>query len=64
MYTLIQGYLSRLPGALREEEVIAEDGGTTKIKRCIYTSHSIRATTATLLLDAGVDIIEVNEPLP
>ena len=31
--------------------------------RCAYTPHSLRATTATLLLDAGVDIIKVKELL-
>src|SRR5215213_5567444 len=59
MYLLIQSYLSRLPGALVEEE--RPDG--TKAKRCIYTPHSLRATTATLLLDAGVDIRKVQELL-
>jgi site-specific recombinase XerD len=63
MYTLLQSYLSRLPGSLREEEVTAEDGSTTKVTRCVYTPHSLRATTATLLLDAGVDIIKVEELL-
>jgi hypothetical protein len=63
MYTLLQGYLIRLPGAVREEEVIAEDGSTTKIKRCLYTPHSLQATTATHLLDAGVNIIKVKELL-
>jgi hypothetical protein len=42
-YLTIQGYLERLPGAMK-------DG------RCVYTPHSLRATTAILLLDAGVDI--------
>jgi site-specific recombinase XerD len=50
MYRLIGGYLERLPGALKE------DG-------CIYTPHSLRATTATLLLDAGVDIMKVRDLL-
>lgn len=59
MYLLIQGYLQRLPGANVEE--VAPDG--TKVKRCIYTPHSLRATTATLLLDAGVDIRKVQELL-
>jgi integrase/recombinase XerC len=59
MYLLIQSYLRRLPGALIEEE--KPDG--TKGKRCIYTPHSLRATTATLLLDAGVDIRKVQELL-
>jgi integrase len=31
--------------------------------RCIYTPHSLRATTATLLLDANVDIIKVKDLL-
>lgn len=59
MYLLIQSYLSRLPGAMVEEE--RPDG--SKGKRCIYTPHSLRATTATLLLDAGVDIRKVQELL-
>ncbi len=59
MYRLIQGYLRRLPGAIIEEE--NSDG--TKAERCIYTPHSLRATTATLLLDAGVDIRKVQELL-
>ena len=63
MYNLIQGYLARLPASLREEEVMAGDGIVKKVKRCVYTPHSLRATTATLLLDAGVDIIKVKELL-
>jgi site-specific recombinase XerD len=63
MYTLVQRYLARLPGSMREEEVTAEDGTVTKVKRCVYSPHSLRATTATLLLDAGVDIIKVKELL-
>jgi site-specific recombinase XerD len=59
MYLLIQSYLQRLPSANVEEE--APDG--TKFKKCIYTPHSLRATTATLLLDAGVDIRKVQELL-
>jgi len=50
MYRLIQSYIRRLPGAL--------SGG-----RPIYTPHSLRATTATLLLEAGVDIRKVQELL-
>jgi len=63
MYNLVQGYLARLPASTREEEVTAEDGTVKKVKRCIYTPHSLRATTATLLLHAGVDIIKVKELL-
>ena len=51
--------LSERPRSFRLHLVTAEDGTVTKIKRCIYTPHSLRATTATLLLDAGVDIIKV-----
>lgn len=50
MYLTIQRYLEQLPGALK-------DG------RCVYTPHSLPATTATLLLDAGVDITKVQELL-
>src|SRR5512133_3757369 len=63
VYNLVQGYLARLPSSMREEEVTDEAGTVKKIKRCIYTPHSLRATTATLLLDAGVDIIKVLELL-
>lgn len=63
MYRLLEGYLARLPGSMREEEVATEDGGVKKVRYCVYTPHSLRATTATLLLDAGVDIIKVKELL-
>jgi site-specific recombinase XerD len=59
MYSIIQGYLCRLPGGVKKEQL--EDGST--IEFCIYTPHSIRATTATLLLDQGVDIRKVQELL-
>jgi site-specific recombinase XerD len=55
MYRTIQGYLEQLPGSMKEIEL--EEGQTAN--RCIYTPHSLRATTATLLLDAGVDITKV-----
>lgn len=59
MYRLVQGYLVRLPKAMREHEL--EDG---KIEtRCIYSPHSLRATTATVLLDAGEDIRDVQKLL-
>ena len=63
MYNLVQGYLARLPSSMREEDMTAEDGTVTKVKRCVDTAHSLWATTATLLLDAGVDIIKVKELL-
>lgn len=58
MYRLIQSYLEKLPGAMKEKEDSEGEG-----KRCIYTPHSLRATAATLLLDAGVDIRKVQEML-
>ena len=59
MYNLLLGYLERLPGAMKEE--LCPDGST--VRRCVYTPHSLRATTATLLLDANVDIIKVKDLL-
>ena len=40
MYRVIAGYVAKLPGAVKEGELL-------------YSTHSLRATTATLLLDAG-----------
>jgi integrase len=59
LYLLLQHYLEQLPGATKEEQL--SDGST--IRRCIYTPHSLRATTATLLLDANVDIVKVKDLL-
>lgn len=50
MYLTVLVYLEQLPGAMK-------DG------RCVYTPHSLRTTTATLLLDAGVYITKVQELL-
>jgi integrase/recombinase XerC len=50
MYRVIARYVAKLPGAVKE--------GTR-----LYSTHSLRATTATLLLDAGVDIRKVQELL-
>ena len=59
MYRLIQGYLGQLPAATKE---VAQPDGTITTE-CLYTPHSLRATTATLLLDAGVDIRKVQDLL-
>ena len=59
MWRLIESYLCRLPGSSHE---VAKPDGTIG-KECVYTPHSLRATTATLLLDAGVDITKVQELL-
>jgi integrase len=47
-----------LSEALREPEL--PDG--SKVMECIYTPHSLRPTAAALLLDSGVDIMEVRNP--
>jgi hypothetical protein len=60
LYQLIQGYMEQLPGAIKEEQLA--DGST--VSRCLYTPHSLRATRATLLLDASVDIISKGYPHP
>lgn len=59
MYSLIQSYMQQLPGAVQE---IAREDGTIS-RHCMYTPHSLRATTATLLLNSGVDIIKVKDLL-
>jgi integrase/recombinase XerC len=59
MYLVIQSYIEQLPGGAIEQWTL--DGGSAK--RCLYTPHSLRATTATLLLEAGVDIRKVQELL-
>lgn len=56
----LPGYLRRLPGALVE---IGRNEDETPIYRCRYTPHSLRATTATLLLEGGEDILKVQELL-
>lgn len=55
MYKMLLRYLKRLPGATKT--------GENGKEYCVYSPHSLRATTATLLLDAGVDIRKVQELL-
>jgi len=57
MYNLARRYLEQLPRALRP---VAEG---SIVRRCLYTPHSLRATTATMVLKAGVDLLEVQELL-
>jgi len=59
MYRTIEGYLCKILGAVHS---VQNADGTLK-KECVFTPHSLRATTATLLLDAGVDITKVQELL-
>src|ERR1017187_772943 len=58
-YRVILSYLERLPNAMKES--VGKDG-TAKL-RCIYTPHSLRATTATLLLNAKTEMAEVQDLL-
>lgn len=58
MYRLIQDYLDRLPGSKRTAQDDAHVG-----RKHPHTPHSLRATTATLLLDSGVDMRKVQELL-
>jgi site-specific recombinase XerD len=59
MYRVLISYLERLPGAVQEKEL--PDGKT--VKECIYSPHSMRATTATLLLDNKEPIESVQDLL-
>jgi len=59
MYHVVMRYLRRLPGAVKRETLL--DGLVAT--RCVYKPHSLRATTATLLLGAGVDIRKVQDLL-
>jgi integrase len=54
MNNLIMRYLERLPGASQ----VVELSTGKKVTECVYSPHSLRATTATLLLDSGVAIEE------
>ena len=59
MCRVIQGHLHRLPLAMKKERL--EDG--SDVEYCVYPPHSLMATMATLLLDAGGDIKEVRDLL-
>ncbi|MBZ5532397.1 MAG: tyrosine-type recombinase/integrase [Acidobacteriia bacterium] len=59
MYRILMSYLERLPGAMREIELSSGE----KAQVCLYSPHSLRATTATLLLDSSVAIESVQDLL-
>jgi len=59
MNRLLMNYLERLPSSVQEVELANGE----KAKRCVYSPHSLRATTATLLLDSGVAIEAVQDLL-
>ncbi len=42
MYRVLMSYLERVPGAMHEKEL--PDG--EKVQVCVYSPHSLRATTA------------------
>jgi site-specific recombinase XerD len=59
MYNILLSYLRRLPGAMQEKALPQGE----KRQVCVYSPHSLRATTATVLLDAGERIESVQELL-
>ena len=59
MYRLVEGYLQQLPSAVKETATAGTGAGRVNA----YIPHSLRATAATLLLDAGVDITKVKDLL-
>lgn len=71
MYRVLMRYLERVPGAMFEEAAKDDQGSplfdasgqTVTVRRCRYTPHSLRATTATLLDEAHVGIKKIQELL-
>lgn len=63
LWMMMRGYLERFSEAMKQVEVLGEGGESVEVSRCIYTPHSLRTTTVTLLLDVGVDITKVQELL-
>jgi len=59
MYRILMSYLERLPGAVEMRETPSGEPYPV----CVYSPHSLRATTATLLLDSGVPIESVQDLL-
>ena len=58
MYRMLMSYRERLPVAMKAVEM---QEGT--YRQCIYSPHSLRATSATRSLDLGVDITKVQDLL-
>lgn len=70
LWRRITYHLAQVPGAVVREpmtddqgNLLFENGYPVEVERCLYSPHSLRATTATLLLNAGVDIAKVQELL-
>jgi site-specific recombinase XerD len=57
MYRLIQSYLERLPGAMKE---MTGEAGSLRAQ-CIYTPHSLRATTAIYADATGLEVTQIAE---
>ena len=59
MYRVLMSYLERLPGAVQVEVLPSGE----MLQECVYSPHSLRATTATLLLDEREPIESVQDLL-
>ena len=59
IYNLLMSYFKRLPGAMHEKKSRSGEN----IQECVYSPHSLRATIATLLLDAREPIESVQDLL-
>lgn len=59
MHKIVRGYPGKLPGVM----VSDDDAEGNVSSRCMYSTHSLRATTATLSLGADVNICKVQELL-
>ncbi len=59
MYRLLLDHMKRLPRSMQEVEL--PDG--SKFERCRYSPHSLRATTATQLDEAGVATKDIQKLL-
>ena len=57
MHNILMSYLERLPGAMQKRVLPSGE----KVQMCVYSPHSLNATTATLLLDARESIESVQE---
>jgi len=58
-YNLLMSYLEQLPGAMQEKELPSGE----KVWECVFSPYSMRATTATLLLDSEAPMESVQDLL-
>lgn len=59
VYDVMMGYLERTPGVMQDK--LPSNGELIQV--CVYSPHPLRATTATLLLDARGPIATVEDLL-